>query len=293
MVLNDVLEGSLKKKLGAAFLMALIRVIECNIQKKGFFNRAFYAGALKLTRKWFPLIEKKDLNGISWSLVPYHVIDRHIIKNGVWEPFVTQAIKNFLSIGDTFYDIGANFGYHSLLAAKIVGKRGKVISFEPNPNLTKRLIQNVKKNSIENIKLVEACVVGDKKEESRLFVPPDHLPNPGRGTLIPTIGFSAIKTKSVNIDDLLEKSQIPPPSLVKIDIEGSELDALKSMQTLLASSKKLVVILEVTSEAGKIGEPVHFLEKMNFSCLKKSVTLEVLRDGIAYEQADMIFGKGV
>ncbi|MGC9124445.1 MAG: FkbM family methyltransferase, partial [Thermoplasmata archaeon] len=75
-----------------------------------------------------------------------------VIKEGkLYEPEVTSYIYEYLKIGQTFMDIGANNGYYTLIGSQIVGDSGKVISIEPNPRAFKRLEQNILENKIKNV----------------------------------------------------------------------------------------------------------------------------------------------
>ena len=61
-----------------------------------------------------------------------------------YEPYMGRAIKTHLRLGDTFWDIGANIGWFSLLASKVVGSNGKIFSFEPSPDVFNLLSANIR-----------------------------------------------------------------------------------------------------------------------------------------------------
>ena len=69
-------------------------------------------------------------------------IQERIYLFGIWEPAITRFVKGRLKPGDLFVDIGANVGYYSLLAAKLVGSEGQVIAIEASPTIARKLEQN-------------------------------------------------------------------------------------------------------------------------------------------------------
>src|SRR6266516_2742793 len=75
-----------------------------------------------------------------------------------YEPSIGRAMKTYLRPGDTFWDIGANIGWFSLLASKIVGSNGKVFSFEPSPDVFNLLSANAR--GLNSIRAIQ-CGVGN------------------------------------------------------------------------------------------------------------------------------------
>src|ERR1700683_695223 len=84
---------------------------------------------------------------------------------GTNEPHLQRAIKDYVSAGDTVYDIGANIGYVSLSLAKRVGPNGRVIAFEPVPRNVDLLRKSIEVNSLKNIKLLD-CAASDRCGET-------------------------------------------------------------------------------------------------------------------------------
>jgi len=76
---------------------------------------------------------------------------KQFTQTGYYEKEISLYIMSNLSPSDVFVDIGANSGYYTLLASKIVGEHGKVYSFEPHPDTYKRLVQNIMLNSLNNV----------------------------------------------------------------------------------------------------------------------------------------------
>jgi FkbM family methyltransferase len=90
----------------------------------------------------------------------------------MWEPCLTCWILEQLAPGDVFIDVGANIGYYSLLASKLVGEFGLVVAIEPSPTIFNSLKNNLALNRVGNIRLVNMAV-SDQLQVLRLFIGPE------------------------------------------------------------------------------------------------------------------------
>jgi FkbM family methyltransferase len=143
--------------------------------------------------------------------------------------FIAKAL-NTLKSSDVFFDIGANLGLYAIHAAK----RGvKVFAFEPDPGYRKRLTKNIKLNkSTDKIKVV-AWAVSDKEDSVQLFTDGVDGISP---SLIPVGERKSIAVKTNSLDRAISNRELPFPTVLKIDIEGAEVLALKGMSNLLKSA---------------------------------------------------------
>ena len=119
-----------------------------------------------------------------------------------------------------FYDIGANVGYFSVEMAKVLGPAVRVVAFEPQPDLAAAINHSSALNGMGNVHVIEA-IVGDTAGRSELFIAPASIhasavADSGR----PCVGSVAMRM--VTVDELVEAAEIPPPDMVKMDVEGSE-----------------------------------------------------------------------
>ena len=105
-------------------------------------------------------------------------LDQQIYLKGVYEPFILDLIMKYLKPGDTFIDIGANIGHHSMFAAAITGKTGKVYSFEPIPRLFKQLQESVKVNKFDAIVTAYNMALGESNEEKYLYIDASNMGAP-------------------------------------------------------------------------------------------------------------------
>ncbi|MGC1969684.1 MAG: FkbM family methyltransferase [Candidatus Acidiferrales bacterium] len=147
-----------------------------------------------------------------------------------------------------FYDLGANIGLFTLLAARLVGATGRVISFEPDGDAAARLRRNIQGNQFTNVTVIEAGVWS--KSGFVNFVPADtSSPDHGLGRFVDgpneATGFAK---KCLAIDDLV--GDAPPPDAIKCDVEGAEVEALRGAEKLLRTHHPWM-ICEMHSESNK------------------------------------------
>ncbi|HXZ12687.1 MAG TPA: FkbM family methyltransferase [Candidatus Sulfotelmatobacter sp.] len=161
------------------------------------------------------------------------------------EPTVQAILQERLRGGMVFYDLGANIGLFSLLAARLVGSQGKVFSFEPDATVASRLRENAARNGFANITVVEAGVwsrSGAMNFESADASSPDQ----GVGRFVADgSGNSGIARPCVALDDFVQ--QAPQPDLIKCDVEGAEVEVFLGAEKMLRE-RRPSVICEMHSE---------------------------------------------
>jgi FkbM family methyltransferase len=152
---------------------------------------------------------------------------------GIYEEETVSMILDNLNENDVFYDIGANTGYLSMIAAKKVGPLGKVYAFEPMDRNISFLNEHIHINLINNI-FVFDMAVSDKRGIVRFSLDNNQSAN--------TYVEESLKFKNVNnykdvltesLDSLFFKNEITVPKLIKIDVEGAEYDVLKGAKEIL------------------------------------------------------------
>jgi FkbM family methyltransferase len=158
--------------------------------------------------------------------------------NGTYEPKLQSAIAEYLQPGMVFYDVGANAGFFSILASELVGQTGRVIAFEPHPKTVKQLNAQIAINNAKNIDIVRSAVCN--KIGYAEFS--DDTTSVGA-----SLGESSARTITVKTTTLdQEAERRPPPSLIKIDVEGAEIDVICGARRLI-SNKKPVLLVELHS----------------------------------------------
>jgi FkbM family methyltransferase len=163
----------------------------------------------------------------------------------------TQLIlKKLLKAGDIFVDIGANQGGMSLLACRLVGPTGGVISFEPNPRPREIFRANIERNVISNISLLPFGL-GDRDGTLQLTVP---RINSGEGSF----GKSNYKPEDIDVvqcdircgDEILSETT---PALIKIDVEGFELHVLKGLNATISRTHPPIIMEMISGHLTNCG----------------------------------------
>jgi FkbM family methyltransferase len=161
------------------------------------------------------------------------------------EPVVQEILTKRLGPGMVFYDLGANIGFFSLIVARIVGDRGHVFSFEPDPEVAARLRRNIERNDVSNVTVIEAGLWSSSGKMN--FVTADPA-SPDRGTGQFVNGDDARSTPRpcVALDDFVAGAR--RPDAIKCDVEGAEIEALRGAEKLLRASQPWV-LCETHSES--------------------------------------------
>ncbi len=148
---------------------------------------------------------------------------------------------NTLKLKEVFFDVGAHFGFFSLLAAQLVEENGKVISFEPAAIAANILHSNTER--LRQVRMVQAAVgestgsvmfmegIHGQTESSGMMSPEEELNETIQGNLV----------NCISLDDFSVKEKLIP-TVIKIDAEGSELKVLKGMSQLLQTHKPTIIM---------------------------------------------------
>jgi FkbM family methyltransferase len=183
---------------------------------------------------------KENVNGCKMHLVDTdHPIVDSIMETGEWESKTTKFIKDNLKSGQVFIDIGASVGYYTLLSAKIVGSTGKVYAFEPLDVNLDLLLKNVVENGFKNIVWFPLALSDKEKIDCKFY---GNLNVPGQFSLKGTDGYYK-KISTIVFDELNKKEHIVP-DMIKIDVEGSQLEVLMGMKEILSTDRELTIIVE-------------------------------------------------
>ena len=175
-------------------------------------------------------------------------IDRRIYFFGVWEPNLTQFMKQTIKQGDIVVDIGANIGYFTLLMSGLVQKDGSVVSIEASAPTFGKLAKNIERNRCANV-ISRQVAVSDHKGEIRLFQSEHGDKDTGKITTVEQSG-AAVFT-SVTCDTLMNILTAAVPisrvSFLKIDIEGAEAPLLSEIiENKDQFAPRLVVVSEIS-----------------------------------------------
>lgn len=165
-----------------------------------------------------------------------------LLLNGCYEKTETEMLKKMIKPGDVFVDVGSNFGYYTLLASKLVGKSGKVFSFEPDPYNFSLMQRNIKINKCSNVLCVNKAV-GEKDEKISFYIDVENL---GRHNLIPNWSKHILTVDQISLDNFLPKGS--RVNIVKIDIEGGEELAIKGIKKIIQKKPSIKLLIEFFPE---------------------------------------------
>ena len=164
---------------------------------------------------------------------------------GTYETENIALVKRILRPGDVFFDLGANIGHYSLVAAQVVGNSGEVHSFEPIPGNADILQRAIDENSIPNIVLNRAAV-GARSGSLTLHIAADDLGNSGWASQVPSPRRPRqINVKMLSLDDYMLAAHLSSFRLLKIDVEGAEPEAFAGAARLLAQPDAPDILCEV------------------------------------------------
>jgi FkbM family methyltransferase len=187
-----------------------------------------------------------------------HTSDRgfagHVMMDGYWEIWLTRFFARIVKPGMRVADVGANYGYYTMLFADIVTRSGRVLAVEPNPAAADLLRQSLQLNGFDyQTVLVEAALGASATGEAQLLVPYNEPKNahlsgaPGYPGTSHTVALTSLDRLA---------SQFGPIDLVKIDAEGAEVGIIAGMQDLLDSGPPDLVL---EFNAARCADPAGFL----------------------------------
>ena len=169
--------------------------------------------------------------------------------NKVHEKSTTKLFEKVIKKGNVVLDLGANIGYFTLLSARLVGPKGKVYAFEPEPRNFSFLKKNVELNNYTQV-IVNQKAVGNKKGKVKLYICPyetgHHTINQFEGIENYTHKDKKITKKFVMVDLIVLDNFIKDKKIdfIKMDVEGAELLALRGMAELLEKNKNIKLVIE-------------------------------------------------
>src|SRR4051812_29368660 len=166
------------------------------------------------------------------------------IVDGALEPKVQDVLRTRLTAGATFYDVGANIGFFSLLGARLVGPTGRVVAFEADPENASRLREHAERNAFSWLNVEERAAWSESGIVSFARCDPASSPDRGLGSVDNSGGACTILVEATSLDDCTRR--FPPPDLIKCDVEGAEAEVFRGAERLLAE-KRPIIVCEVHS----------------------------------------------
>lgn len=177
----------------------------------------------------------------------HNSVEQHRVLEKGGEEEVWSAFLRLLKPGDTVYDIGASVGLYSVAAAAMF-RLSRVLAFEPDPETRSHLRANIALNGLQNVQVIE-WAIGEQEGTVELFTD-------GASGFAPSLFAKQttgapkgkIQVQQRSLDACVSREELPPPSAMKIDIEGAEVLCLRGSRKLLAGSlgtRPRLVLLEI------------------------------------------------
>lgn len=217
-------------------------------------QRIFWRKVKSRSAEWDKLIAKSDpvhistLDNINYILYKNDVLSKYIYA-GRFEWEEQEWIKSFLKPGMVFYDVGANIGFYTFIAAKAVGSKGKVYALEPALKTFNQLKDNIKVNSdLANHITAVQIAASNKNEEQEIYVSTGDLA--AWNSLAKPDGdsdFTPEKIQSKKLSELVKENNWDAPDFIKIDVEGWEAFVIEGAKAIIETYKP-VMLIEFTKE---------------------------------------------
>ena len=202
-------------------------------------------------------------NGMVVTINP--LLHAHLARDGLlaYEEELLATIYQDLGPGDVFYDIGANVGVFSFMASNLVGGGGAVHAFEPEPNNLACFRRSLDRLDPHNVTLHEVAL--GSEDGSMTF---DRRGGAFSGRLVedPEEIAGVPLTVEVRSVDSLVSNGLPPPTLVKIDVEGGEGAVLEGMRHTLEGDAPEVICELHSFHPDGVRRALSVLEKADYRC---------------------------
>ncbi|MEK7551540.1 MAG: FkbM family methyltransferase [Patescibacteria group bacterium] len=160
--------------------------------------------------------------------------------SGKWEEYETDLFKKNIKSGDIILDIGAHIRYYTLIAAKIVGNKGKVYAFEPDPKNFQILKRNTEENKYKNVVLVNKAL-SNKSGSIKLFL---NKENTGDHRIYDSAdNRKSINIQAITLDDFF-KDKAKKVDLIKMDVQGAEVHIFNGGNNLIKRNNNIKILTE-------------------------------------------------
>ena len=221
-------------------------------------------------------MEIQTLHGVKILIDPAKDkgVEFALYQTGTYEKGTIQLLGDFLKQGSIFMDIGANIGLMSTIASKIVGEKGRVYAVEANPKTIEVLRHNCVINQCENIEILPIALASEK---GSAILYENWNVNRGGASLISQGDEHGITVSKERLDDLFSPDS--PVHLVKIDVEGFELEVLKGGVDWFKTQQPVFIIEVSTQRSNQEGAApesiMSFVAELgNYSLYKQKGTKE-------------------
>lgn len=175
--------------------------------------------------------------GALLAIDPNHLEVYTGILTGRWDADVGRVLRELVRPGGVVYDVGANSGVMSMEAAHAVQGDLSVIAFEPQPELATTCAVSAQLNGFDRVRVLR-CLLGPEEGDADLYVPQYSV---HASVVSRSAGARRISCRVLALDDLVQSGFIPAPDVIKIDVEGAELNVFRGAQGVLQKYKPSIL----------------------------------------------------
>jgi FkbM family methyltransferase len=200
---------------------------------------------------------KVDLN----SLVAPSI--NHWYEPIISEPSVNLTLQDICRPNTVVFDVGCHDGALTLLMSRLVGPKGVVCAFEANPNILDLCTHNLIRNGCNNFFITHAAVSEKSDEVLNLYIPTENLQ--AASVFYEYTNNPPTLVKTVALDDFISHTKLEP-EIIKMDIEGSEFNALKGTYKYISKSRPHLILEQSTID----GRCIDFLKEQGYVAIDLS-----------------------
>ncbi len=210
------------------------------------YRRSGLRGFFPLHRLWAtvsgsPYIRVRSLHGSLFEILPTGYVEKFLINYGFYESEVFEALNAHLGEAGVLWDIGANLGLHAV-TAKLKRPLATVVAFEPVQALRSRIEANAALNEVQIS--IAKDPLSNVSGVTNLYIPEG---NPSGLASLKTPHadkWRAVQVECRRADELIRNGVYPAPTVVKLDVEGAELEVLEGFGSYLLEPSLRAVVFE-------------------------------------------------
>lgn len=191
----------------------------------------------------------------------------------LWEKAVVLAAGNFIAPGDVILDIGSNIGGVALNFSELVGLEGRVICFEANPHLLDAWRTETKQATYQNLELINKAVWSSSGDKLELSLDPSYYKS-SSSVVRQNGSLESTTVETIAIDSL----DLPRVSLIKLDVEGAEREALIGAKNVIARDRPIIIIECQLPEIDPLYNPLKVLTEWGYEFFSVNSYIEVKKE---------------
>ncbi len=181
--------------------------------------------------------------GLRWLLNPSDFVQSSFYWTGEFEPWDWFHLSRLIRPESVVCDVGANFGFYSVMIGRQLAPPGRVIAFEPSPETVSRLRANVRLNHLERVVTIMPVALSDKQGIGYLACAgPDDLGGASDNSGARALSSQGERISLETLDHLCSEQRIARVDLIKIDVEGHELAVLTGAAKTIEACKPVIMV---------------------------------------------------